>query len=136
MSPQPDAAMLAPVEKIARFIAGGSDENLSAFAADDVTILENFAPHLFRGDGAVTRWAAAMRAHAGTLRDLQHSFGPAQDFARDGDTVFFSLPTHWQGVSSGRAFAEDGGWAFLLVEHGGVWRVRSYAWAVTRIVYT
>ena len=136
MSPQPDAAMLAPIAQIARFIAGGGAENLSAFAEDDVTILENFAPHLFRGEGAVTRWAAAMRAHAATLRELRHSFGPAQDFGRDGSQVFFSLPTHWQGLANGRAFAEDGGWAFGLVEQAGAWRVRNYAWAVTRIVYT
>jgi hypothetical protein len=127
--------MLAPVEKIAAFIAGGGDENLEAFAGGDVTILENFAPHLFAGPDAVRRWAAQMRDHASTLSDMQHSFGPAQDFIRNGDEgrVFFSLPTHWRGLSHGRRFEEDGGWAFLLEQQNGAWRVRSYAWAVTRI---
>ncbi len=65
---------------------------------------------------------------------MQHSFGPAQDFTRGGGgRVFFSLPTHWRGRSHGRLFEEDGGWAFLLEEQDGAWRVRSYAWAVTRI---
>ncbi len=131
---QPDAAMLAPVESIARFIAGGGDENLEAFADGDVTILENFAPHLFAGPAAVRRWARQMRKHAASLRDMRHSFGPAQDFARGDDgRVFFSLPTHWSGLSHGRRFEEDGGWAFLLEQQSGAWRVRSYAWAVTRI---
>ena len=126
--------MLAPVEKIARFIAGGGDENLSAFADSDVTVLENFAPHLFRGPDAVARWASAMRAHIATLGGMTHSFGPAQDFSGGAAQVFFSLPTHWRGAASGRLFAEDGGWAFLLVRQHGEWRVQSYAWAVTRVV--
>ncbi|HXC56838.1 MAG TPA: hypothetical protein VNU97_16180 [Rhizomicrobium sp.] len=129
----PDAAMLAPAAMLARFIAGGGEENLAGFASHDVTILENFAPHLFRGADAVTAWAGAMRAHTRDLGGLVHSFGAAQDFAADGDGVFFTLPTHWSGTVRGRRFEEDGGWSFLLRREAGAWRVRAYAWAVTHI---
>ena len=135
MSGEPDSAMLEPVEKIARFIATGDVACLSAFATRDVVILENFAPHLFSGPDAVARWASDMREHAKTLTDLRHSFGPAQDFTRGGEHVFFSLPTHWQGKTQGRPFHEDGGWSFLLVKEAGGWRVKSYGWAVTRLTY-
>ena len=135
MSDGPNSAMLEPVEKIARFIATGDEACLSAFAARDVVILENFAPHLFVGPDAVARWAEGMREHARTLAGLTHSFGPAQDFTRAGEYVFFSLPTHWQGTTKGRPFHEDGGWSFLLVKEEGGWRVKSYGWAVTRLVY-
>lgn len=127
--------MLVPVEKIARFIATGDEACLAAFATKDVVILENFAPYLFAGPDAVARWASGMREHARTLGGLKHSFGAAQDFTSDGELAFFSLPTHWQGTTNGRPFQEDGGWSFLLVSENGAWRVKSYGWAVTRLVY-
>ena len=135
MSLQPDTAMMAPVESIARFIATGDDGCLSVFAEEDVTILENFAPHLFSGPDAVGRWARAMRAHASGLSGLAHRFSPACDFRVEEGRAFFSLPTHWSGSANGRRFQEDGGWAFVLVRQGGEWRVLSYGWAVTRLAF-
>lgn len=135
MGAGPDAAMMEPIEKIARFIATGDEACLAAFAVHDVVILENFAPHLFLGPDAVARWAKGMREHARTLAGLKHSFGAAQDFTSDAEHAFFSLPTHWQGTSNGRSFHEDGGWSFLLVMEQGGWRVKSYGWAVTHVVY-
>ena len=130
---QPDPAMLAPIEKIARFIETCDDTNLSGFAAEDVVIIENFAPHLFDGPNAVTLWAKEMRRHVQGVAGLKHSFGSPQDFHVEGELAFLSLPTHWTGVTSGHTFNEDGGWAFVLVQQRGEWRVRNYGWAVTRL---
>ncbi len=127
--------MLAPIERIAGFIVTGEEACLSAFADEGVTILENFAPHLFSGPGAVGRWAQAMRAHTSSLSDLAHRFGPACDFRVEEDRAFFTLPTHWSGAANGRRFQEDGGWAFLLVRQGDKWRVLSYGWPVTRFAF-
>jgi hypothetical protein len=130
----PDEAMMAGPEGIARFIATGDDTALAGvFAAREVVIIENFAPHVFAGADAVARWTAAMRGHLETVSDLEHSFGSACDFTRSGGLAFFSLPTTWRGVARGRRFAERGGWAFVLVADEGAWRVRNYAWAVTEI---
>lgn len=131
---QPDATMIAGPEAIARFIETGDDASIaSVFAGRDVTIIENFAPHVFAGPGAVALWTSAMRRHLEGTSGLQHEFGPAQDFAANGDLAYFSLPTHWRGLARSKAFDEDGGWAFLLVRAQTEWRVRSYAWAVTRL---
>ena len=135
MRQQPTAAMLAPVELIARFIAGGDDGCLRAFAARDVVILENFAPHLFTGASAVTQWAKQMRKHTKALSGLKHAFGAAQDVRVAAQHAYFALPTQWIGVANGRLFHEDGGWAFLLVKQRGAWRVRSYSWAVTQFSF-
>jgi hypothetical protein len=131
-----DAALMPAIERVARFLETRDDTHLSAFAARDVAILENFAPFLFAGPDAVARWAAAMRVHLHAITDLEHRFGPPQDVSVGADLAYLSLPTHWTGVVGGRPFDEDGGWAFVLVREGEEWRVRNYGWAVTRMGFS
>jgi hypothetical protein len=101
--------------------------------ADDVIIIENFAPFVFAGPRSVALWLEGMRAHLEGTAGLQHSFGDACDYGRAGAMAFFTLPTRWEGFARGRWFSEHGGWAFVLIQDECAWRVRSYAWAVTEI---
>jgi hypothetical protein len=126
--------MLAGPHAIARFIVTRDEAALAGVFADrDVTIVENFAPHVFAGPDAVANWQEGMGAHLNEVSGLEHRFGPACDFSRTGPLAFFTLPTEWKGLARGRRFQERGGWAFVLVELGAEWRVKSYAWAVTEI---
>lgn len=133
-SEQPDPAMMAPIERVAAFIAsGGVGSAAEAFAGSDVTILENFAPYLFTGAGAVATWTLGMRAHLSGVTGLQHQFGQPHNFSRAGDLAFLSLPTQWSGVVDGRVFTERGGWCFVLTKQAHEWRIRNYGWAVTEL---
>ena len=130
--PAPDSAMLAPIERLARFVATGDGTFLDGvFARADVTIHENFAPFVFTGPDSVARWAPLFRDHAKDLGNLKHSFGPAQDFNRSGTEAYFALPTTWTGLTKRQPFIETGGWSFVLVAEKDEWRIRAYAWAVT-----
>ncbi len=126
-----DPALLAPIEKIARFMETGDKTLLSAFADKGVVIIENFAPHLFEGADAVKRWSQVILSWHVQPVELVHSFGPVQDLRVHDGLAFLSLPTHWTGLRNGVRFHEDGGWAFVLVQEQGEWRVRCYGWAVT-----
>lgn len=126
--------MMTPIEVLAGFMARGDEAGLEdAFAAEGVVIVENFAPFVFAGPDAFARWRDGFREHVerDELSGLEHRFGEAQDFAREGGRTYFVLPTTWTGASHGRPFSEDGGWAFVLEDHEGRWRILSYAWAVT-----
>jgi hypothetical protein len=128
---KPDAEMMAPVDKLARFIEGGAVGVPDGIFADkDVVIVENFAPFLFTGPDALDDWAAGMHAHLEGVTELGHGFGEACDFSRSGDTAYFSLPTAWRGINRGEPFAESGGWALVLTKESGVWRLLAYGWAV------
>jgi hypothetical protein len=131
---QPTGEMMTPVLALARFMATGDDGGLAgAFASEGMVVVENFAPFLFDGPGAFDRWRRGFGRHAeaGGLSELRWRFGPAQDFALEDGGAYFVLPTTWTGKTHGRAFSEEGGWAFVLAQDGGRWRIRGYAWAVT-----
>ena len=130
-----DPALLAPIEKVAQFIETGDESLLLAFASKGVVIIENFAPHLFEGEDAVKRWSQKIISWHEPPSDLvlKHRFGPPQDLRVQDNLAFLSLPTHWTISQDGDSFEEDGGWAFVLVQEDGEWRVRCYGWAVTFI---
>ncbi|MGH6873248.1 MAG: nuclear transport factor 2 family protein [Rhizomicrobium sp.] len=129
----PDDAMMAPVRAVAGFMATLDDARLADCFADDVVIVENFAPYVFRGSHAVARWKEGFREHAVSLSALDVTFGPAQDFDSDGVTAYFVLPTMWKGAANGHAFEEHGGWAFVLKRADTRWKLTAYAWAVTGV---
>ena len=129
-----DAEIMAPIERIARFMETLDIQSLSdAFADGEVVLIENFAPYVFAGGDAVERWAKGFAEHAKNIRELRHSFGDPQDFHLDGELAFVSLPTTWRGTIGASSFIETGGWAFVLVKHACGWRVRNYGWAVMGI---
>jgi SnoaL-like domain len=131
---RPDAEIMAPIERIARFMETLDSQFLDdAFAGGEVVLIENFSPYVFEGSDAVARWAKGFAKHAKNIGDLRHSFGDAQDFHLDGELAFLSIPTTWRGTIGASSFIETGGWAFVLVKHAGGWRVRNYGWAVTGI---
>lgn len=126
-----DTTMMAAPEALSRFLETGDIALLDGvFSAGDVTILENFPPHVFNGQDGLAQWKALMSAHVGAISNLRHDFGAPQDFGLMGDTVHFTLPTHWTGVRDGAAFKELGGWSFVQIREAGGWRIRSYGWAV------
>ncbi|HWD26026.1 MAG TPA: hypothetical protein VG387_02580 [Rhizomicrobium sp.] len=124
---EPSVDHLAPADAIARFIATGDDAVLDGVFARDVTIIENFAPHIFRDAGT---WRTAMHAHRAPLADLAYAFAPALDFTQKDGRAFFTIPVTWTGALRGRRFRELGGKSIVLQSEAGAWRVAAYAWSV------
>ena len=133
MSGQPSAEQLAPAHAIARFIATGDDAALIGVFAREVTIIENFTPHIFNDAAS---WRTEMRAHRAPLSDLGFSFAPALDFSVHEDRAFFCLPVTWTGKLHGKPFRELGGKSLVLGREDGVWRVAAYAWSVIEMTFT
>ncbi|MBI1683696.1 hypothetical protein [Caulobacter hibisci] len=134
---RPGAALMAAPTALARFLETADTRLLEGiFSSGDVTILENFPPHVFLGQAGLARWRELMTGHVSAISDLAHRFGAPQDFVETGDTVHFTLPTQWSGVRDDHAFTEQGGWTFVQTWEDDAWRIRSYGWAVIRFERT
>jgi len=128
----PEPAMMALVTALATYMAHVEGAVLPpVFVDDGATIVEDFAPYVFAGKDAAAHWDAGFRQHAVPLKDLSFNFGPAHDFERTGDRVFFVLPTTWRGVYKDRQFEEHGAWSFVLKNTAGQWRILAYGWGAT-----
>ncbi len=129
---EPDTDMLAFAAAIARFIASSDEKNLDGVFAREVTIIENFTPHIFHD---VATWREAMRHHVHALTDMAFTFAPAVDFSIHGDRAYFCVPVTWTGKLHGRTFHELGGKSIVLQKEDGAWRVAAYAWAVVELKF-
>jgi hypothetical protein len=129
----PDDEMMAPVIALATYMAHVEGATMpSVFADHGLVIVEDFAPYVFDGKDAAALWNAGFRHHAGFLSDLNFTFGPAHDFDRTGDRIYFVLPTTWRGVyRNTRQFEEHGAWSFVLEKSSGRWRIIAYGWGAT-----
>jgi hypothetical protein len=131
--PQPDAAMMKPVEALVDFMSRlPAGVHPTVFVSESLCIIENFAPFVFCGADAASRWEAGFRAHAREegLEGLKVRFGPAHDLLVQNDRVYFSLPTQWTGRTHGRPFVEKGAWAFVLGRESRGYRILGYGWGV------
>jgi len=125
----PDEAMMAPVTALARYMGHANGAVLPpVFVDDGVVIVENFPPYIFSGKDAAAHWDAGYRKHIEPVKDLHCEFGKAHDFDRNGDRVYFVLPTTWRGIQPGGRFEEHGAWAFVLTKSSGQWRILAYGW--------
>ena len=133
---RPDESMMSPIRTLVQFMASPPASPISGvFAGTGVVIVENFAPYIYIGPSAVSRWETGFRGHVanGDLSELNVKFGEPQDFSRDGNRVYFALPTTWTGRAGRQRFEELGVWSFVLVRVNNVWHVLSYAWGVMEL---
>jgi ketosteroid isomerase-like protein len=128
-----DDALLEPARRIVRFVETRDRATLDGVFTDDVVLLESVAPFVFEGAGAVARWAEALGRHAAAHATLHGTLGAPQEFSRDGDVAFVSVPVTWTFTRDATTVDELGAMALLLRRVDGGWRVARYAWAVARV---
>lgn len=128
-----DDAMVEPVRRIVRFVETGDRANLDGVFVDDPVIVESIAPFVFTGPGAVDRWADSFGPHLADHRELRAWTGPPLEVARDGDTVFLSLPVEWEFDIGVVHVVERGCMSAVLRAEGDRWRVAHSAWGVVGV---
>ena len=133
------AAMAAPADDVVipihQFIDGfNKGDTKSAFAAyakGDIAIVDEFAPHIWRGPRAPQNWAVDYDKHAQAtgVTDGSVSYGPPTRTEIEGSVAYVIVPTVYTYKEKGQPIAEEGQMTFVLSQSATGWKIGGWTWS-------
>lgn len=126
------ADVMTPIRQfIDGFNNGDTKSAFAAYATGDISIIDEFAPHLWMGPHAAQDWAAAYDKHAHTtgVSDGSVKYGEPTRTEIEGDEAYVIVPTVYYYKQDGRPTTEEGQMAFVLHSEGGAWKIRAWTWS-------
>jgi hypothetical protein len=130
-----DADLVAPIHQfIDGFNGGDTKSAYAAYAAGSISIIDEFAPHLWMGADAAHAWAAAYDKHAQAtgVTDGHVKYSEATRTEVEGNLAYVVVPTVYSYKERGKPTTEEGQMAFVLDRTSGSWKIRAWCWTGTR----
>lgn len=121
----------APVRQfIDGFNTGNVQSAFAAYASGQVTIVDEFAPHIWSGPDAAHQWAEAYDKHAQAtgVADGMVTYGKPTRTEVDGDVAYVVMPTVYNYKEHGKPLREEGQMTVVLNHEAGSWKIRSWTW--------
>jgi len=122
----------APVRQfIDGFNTGNVQSAFAAYATGPITIVDEFAPHIWTGHDAAQQWADAYDKHAQAtgVTDGKVTYGKPTRAEIDGDVAYVILPTVYLYKEHGKSLQEEGQITVVLNRDAGRWKIRSWTWS-------
>ncbi|HEX4097261.1 MAG TPA: nuclear transport factor 2 family protein [Caulobacteraceae bacterium] len=126
----PDAEVTATVDAALGAATTGDVRKLADQYAPDCVFVDEFAPFLWTGPGAIQ---AYFMAGGRTYAETQHKadkarFGPASFVYVAADRAFVVEPVNGSATVRGRPYSQSGAFAFTLARTDGRWKITSQTW--------
>jgi hypothetical protein len=102
----------------------------AAYSSGTVTIVDEFAPHLWAGTNAAHEWSAEYDKHAtatGVTDGVVKTGAPTRSVV-DKDTAYVILPALYTYKEKGKPMAEEGKFTFVLRVENGSWKIQGWTW--------
>lgn len=122
----------APVRQfIDGFNTGDVQSAFAQYANGAVTIVDEFAPHIWTGPDAAHQWADAYDKHAQAtgVTDGKVTYGKATRIEVDGSVAYVIVPTVYVYKEHGKPLREEGQMTVVLNHEAGGWKIRSWTWS-------
>ena len=103
----------------------------AAYAAGDIVIVDEFAPHRWIGPDAPQAWATAYDKHAKAtgVSDGSVKYGAPMRTEIEGDVAYVIVPTVYNYKQNGNPTTEEGQMTFVLHAEAAGWKIRSWTWS-------
>jgi ketosteroid isomerase-like protein len=121
----------APVRQfIDGFNTGNVPSAFAAYASGPITIVDEFAPHIWTGPDAAHQWADAYDKHAKAtgLTDGKVTYGKPTRSEVEGDVAYVIIPTVYLYKEHGSQLREEGQMTVVLNREANGWKIRGWTW--------
>lgn len=129
--PQTDVLTKPIGQFIDGFNKGDTRSAFAAYATGNVSITDEFAPHIWTGPKAPQAWAARYDVHAKATRvtDGVVTWSAPTRIEVEGSQAYVIVPTLYTYKERGQATREEGQMTFVLVKVGKGWKIRAWTWS-------
>jgi ketosteroid isomerase-like protein len=121
----------APVRQfIDGFNSGNVEAAFAAYASGAITIVDEFAPHIWTGPDAARQWADAYDKHAQAtgVTDGKVTYGQPTRTEMDRDVAYVVMPVVYLYKERGQPLQEEGQMTVVLNREARSWKIRSWTW--------
>jgi hypothetical protein len=130
LAASPTAPLMATVHQFIDAFDKGDMKTAAATHVADPSIVDEVAPHAWRGATAFNDWAAALDKDAKTNGDTASkvTLGQVREAKVSGANGYVAVDAVYSFHEHGKAMAENGHFAFALRGGAGGWKIASWAW--------
>ena len=113
------------------FNSGDMNAASAMYAKGNITIVDEFAPHLWSGPHAAQDWAADFdkNAKATGVTDPKVTYAAATRVQTEGDLAYLVMPTGYEYKLKGTPMEEKAQLVVVLHKETGGWKLRGWAWS-------
>jgi ketosteroid isomerase-like protein len=109
----------------------GDMQSMAATCTDQASIIDDFAPHVWTGAGACTRWASDFQNFVKTSgsSDAAVTLGKPWHIEVTGDLAYVVAPTTYSFKQNGKPVQQAGVVTLALQKGPAGWQMIGWAWA-------
>lgn len=112
------------------FNSGDVQSAFATYATGTITIVDEFAPHIWSGPNAAHEWADAYNKHAQAtgVTDGKVTYGKPTRIEEVADAAYVVIPTVYLYKEHGKPIKEEGQVTAVLNRESGAWKIRGWTW--------
>jgi hypothetical protein len=131
-APTTDGGLIKPIHQfIDGFNTGDTKSAYAAYVQGEISIIDEFAPHLWVGPKAPQLWAADYDKHskATGISDGSVKYGAPTRSEVQGARAYVIIPTVYNYKEKGARIAEEGEMTFVLAKGKAGWKIKAWTWS-------
>lgn len=124
--------VMVPIRQFVDGFNKGDTKSAVAACSAQTSIIDEFPPHEWHGEGACMNWANDYEADAkkNRITDGVVTLGTPKYVDISGDRAYVVIPSNYTFKKKGKRFAEMGSmFTFALQRESAGWRIVGWSWA-------